>query len=101
MKEKERTIELRGKSEGDLQRILIEDQAKVQELVFKVSQNQLKDIREIRVLKKEIARINTFLHTNAVSENKESMEEPKAADAGASKKVFEPAEEEVDLAAKE
>ena len=37
---------------------------KLKTLEFKLSSNQVKNVREVRLLKKTIARINTLLQTN-------------------------------------
>lgn len=54
--------ELAKKEEKDLQEILIQQREKLRELRFKVSHGQLKNIREIRKSKKEIARVLTLLN---------------------------------------
>lgn len=52
---------LRTKDTESLLRERQERQTRLKELRFKVSTNQLKDVREIRELKRQIARINTIL----------------------------------------
>ncbi|MBI4435049.1 50S ribosomal protein L29 [Candidatus Uhrbacteria bacterium] len=52
---------LRTKSREILAQDLKEAQARLKELRFKLSSNQLKDVRELRELKRGIARINTIL----------------------------------------
>ena len=52
---------LRTKSEGILIKEMEEAQARLKELRFKLSSNQLKDVRELRELKRGIARIKTIL----------------------------------------
>lgn len=54
-------IKLKGISE--LQHLLLESRKKLDELMFKARQKQLKNIREIREVKKDIARILTVLKT--------------------------------------
>ena len=53
--------ELKLKTEKDLKQILNEFRDKSRELRFKDANKQLKNIREIRVVKKTIARILTLL----------------------------------------
>lgn len=54
--------ELNEKKEADLQKLLQENREKVRELRFKDSNKQLKNVRDIRNLKKDIARIQTVLN---------------------------------------
>jgi len=54
--------ELTTKTPAELKKLLVESQEKLRELRFKDSNKQLKNIRSIRVLKQEIARINTLLN---------------------------------------
>jgi large subunit ribosomal protein L29 len=61
MKLKEELKELKLKSVSDLQKLLASSREKLRDLNFKVSQNQLKNVREIRIIKKNIARILTLL----------------------------------------
>ena len=53
--------ELRQKVDGELQKILDENREKLRDMRFKIASKQLKNIREIRVVKKIIARIQTIL----------------------------------------
>jgi ribosomal protein L29 len=62
MKVKEELKELKLKSAKELNKILISSRAKLGELKFKVSQNQLKNIREIRSAKKKIAKLITLIN---------------------------------------
>jgi ribosomal protein L29 len=62
MKAKEELKELKLKSEAELQRLLASNREKLRDLRFKVSQNQFKNIREIRQLKKKIAKILTLIN---------------------------------------
>lgn len=57
---------LRAKNIEALTKELVETQTRLKELRFKVSTNQLKDVREIRELKRGIARINTILVQSAI-----------------------------------
>ncbi|MEK7619682.1 MAG: 50S ribosomal protein L29 [Patescibacteria group bacterium] len=52
---------LRAKKSEILVKEMGEAQARLKELRFKVSTNQLKDVREIRELKRGIARMKTIL----------------------------------------
>lgn len=52
---------LRAKNAETLMKEMGEAQARLKELHFKVSTNQLKDVREIRELKRTIARMKTIL----------------------------------------
>ena len=54
--------ELITKTKPELEKLLAESQEKLRELRFKDSNKQLKNVRSIRVLKQEIARINTLLN---------------------------------------
>jgi len=58
--------ELKNKSEGELQRLLAELREKTRDLRFKDSNRQLKDVREIREVKKEIAQVLTVLNNKEV-----------------------------------
>jgi len=53
--------EIKSKSANELDRLLLELKAKLDSLNFKVKQDQLKNVREIRVIKKDIAKILTVL----------------------------------------
>jgi len=54
--------ELKLKSENELQKMLEDMRDKLREQRFKVSQKQLKNIREIRQTKKTIAQILTIIN---------------------------------------
>ena len=54
--------ELTTKTPAELIKLLAESQEKLRDLRFKDSNKQLKNIRSIRVLKQDIARINTLLN---------------------------------------
>ncbi len=56
-------IELRKKSKGELQKILEDDREKLRQLRFDLSAGKVKNVREIRHIKKEIAQIMTLLKT--------------------------------------
>ena len=53
--------ELREKSDGELRTMLQEERERVRELRFKVSQDQHKDVRELREARKLVARILTII----------------------------------------
>lgn len=54
--------ELKNKSKEELEKIFNESCTKLQELRFKVANKQLKNVREIRDLRKTVARIKTLLN---------------------------------------
>ena len=54
--------ELQTKSESELHKILSQDREKVRELRFKDSNKQLKNVREIRTVKEQIAQVLTILN---------------------------------------
>ena len=56
-----KVIELRQKSRKELQRILFDKREKLRQLRFDLASGKVKNIREIRKIKKEIARILTLL----------------------------------------
>ena len=55
---------LKNKSHEDLSKDLKESREKLQGLKFELWGGKVKNVREIREVKKRIARINTFLNTN-------------------------------------
>lgn len=61
MKLKEELKELKLKNQTELQKILASSREKLRDLKFKASQNQLKNVREIRVIRKKIARILSLM----------------------------------------
>lgn len=58
---------LRSKTEQGLRKELEDAQAHLKQLVYKVSANQLKNVREIRKTRQIIARIETVLKEKAVA----------------------------------
>jgi large subunit ribosomal protein L29 len=54
-------VELRQKPKGELQRVLRDNQEKLRQLRFDLASGKIKNVREIRGVKKEIARILTLL----------------------------------------
>ena len=57
--------ELRQKSPKELQRVLEEDREKLRQLRFGLISGKVKNVREIRMLKKDIARILTIKKQHA------------------------------------
>ena len=55
--------EIKQKSEKDLQRDLIEIREKLRALKFDLSAGKVKNVREIRAIKKDIAKILTVLNS--------------------------------------
>jgi large subunit ribosomal protein L29 len=55
--------ELKKKSEADLHKVLSEKREELRELRFKDANKQLKNVREIRTLKKTIAQSLTLLNS--------------------------------------
>ncbi|MCK4453992.1 50S ribosomal protein L29 [Candidatus Parcubacteria bacterium] len=56
-----KTKELQRKSQSELQHILIEDREKLRQLRFDLASGKVKNVREIRKIKKEIAQALTIL----------------------------------------
>lgn len=52
---------LRKKSKAEIQGLLFENQGKLQNLYFSLSSGKIKNVREIRETKKDIARILTII----------------------------------------
>lgn len=69
--------EIRNKPVSELNHLLAESRKKLDDLNFKVSQNQLKNIREVRVVKKDIAKIMMALKESVQSEQKKAKAETK------------------------
>ena len=61
--------EIREKSDPELKRLLQSQKEKLRSLRFKVSQKQLKDVRQLREVKRDVARLNT--------ETKRRQQQPK------------------------
>jgi len=53
--------EIKNKSISELNHLLDEKRKKLDDLNFKVAQNQLKNVREVRIVKKDIAKILMIL----------------------------------------
>ena len=60
---------LRVKTKTELQELLQETQAELRVLRFKVSENQLKDVRAVREARQTIAQIQTLLSANTTENN--------------------------------
>lgn len=58
-----KAIELRKKSAAELHKVLAEQEAEVRSIRFG-SVSGTKNVKKVRELKKDIARIKTILHTN-------------------------------------
>jgi len=71
MKAREELKELKLKSETELNRLLVSSREKLRDLRFKVTQNQLKNIREVRTIRKKTAKILTILKQKKAT-NKEA-----------------------------
>jgi len=54
--------ELQTKSEAELRKILGQNREKLRELRFKDSNKQLKNIKEIKAVKKQVAHVLTILN---------------------------------------
>ncbi len=69
MKAREEFKELKLKSKSELTRLLSANRERLRDLRFKVSQNQLKNIREIRQVRRKITKILTLLNQKKVLKN--------------------------------
>ncbi len=58
---KMKVVELRKKSKTELRKLLQESGEKLRQLKFDLASGKIKNVREIRKIKKEIARILTLL----------------------------------------
>lgn len=61
--------ELQQKTKTELEKFLIENQTKLQQLRFELTTGKVKNIREIREIKKNIARIKTLLNKKIWQKN--------------------------------
>lgn len=66
-----KTNELREKSEKELKRLLVFEREKLRDLRFKVSQRQLKNLRAVRSIKRNVARLLTMLKEKKGEANSE------------------------------
>ena len=62
--------ELKNKSAKELQKILADSQHSLRELRFKISSDQLKNIREIRAVKRTVAKVLFLLNSKRETEVK-------------------------------
>jgi len=60
--------ELNKKTESELNRILKEEKGKLRDLIFDLSSGKVKNVREIRVIKKDIAQILTIFNARKKNE---------------------------------
>jgi ribosomal protein L29 len=56
--------ELKEKQPAEMQRLMTDNCLKLRDLNFKDANKQVKNVRELRVVKKTIARIKTLLKAN-------------------------------------
>jgi len=56
-----KTTELQQKSKSELQKILLDNREKLRQLRFDLAAGKVKNVREVRKVKKDIARILTLL----------------------------------------
>ena len=63
--------ELKTKPAKELHRLLASNREKMRDLRFKAANKQLKNIKEIQVVKKVIARILTLINDKRLNEAKE------------------------------
>ena len=56
-----KTTELQQKSKSELQKILSDNREKLRQLRFDLAAGKVKNVREVRKVKKDIARILTIL----------------------------------------
>jgi large subunit ribosomal protein L29 len=61
-----KTNELNQKSKDELQKILIDKREKLRQLKFDLAAGKVKNVREIRKIKREIAQILTFLNSKKI-----------------------------------
>ncbi len=54
--------ELTTKSENEITSLLLELKTKAHDLAVKIRLNQLKNTHELKVVKKDIARVMTYIH---------------------------------------
>ena len=59
--------DLRKKSKAELEKLLVSYQEKLQNLYFSLSSGKLKNVKEVRETKKDIARILTIIKQNSES----------------------------------
>ena len=67
-------IELSQKPKNELQTLLSEKRERLRQLRFNISSGKVKNVREIRMIKKDIARILTILKNRASTYGSEGEE---------------------------
>lgn len=67
--------DLRKKSEKELRLLLSENREKVRDLRFKLASRQLKDVRSLRKLKRQIAQVLTLLNQKKKSETSNNSQD--------------------------
>jgi len=65
-----RISEIRQRSKKELQKLLQELREKLRQLRFDLSSGKVKNVREIRIIKKDIARILTILNEQKIKNKK-------------------------------
>ena len=68
-----KTSELRQKSKSELQRLLQNNRERLRQLRFDLAAGKVKNVREIRQVKKDIARILTILNQKSNIKNQNVM----------------------------
>lgn len=61
--------ELKNKTKSELHQILAESRDELRELKFKVGERQLAQVRRVRALKKDIARVLTALNDKSPAQS--------------------------------
>ena len=56
-----KSVELRKKTKSQLDKLLLENQERLRKLRFDLASGKLKNVREIRYIRKDIARILTLI----------------------------------------
>lgn len=64
MRTKEKIKDFRKMRKEELLNVLSENQEKLRQLKFNLSEGKVKNVREIRMLKKDIARMKTILKSS-------------------------------------
>ncbi|MBI2482768.1 50S ribosomal protein L29 [Candidatus Uhrbacteria bacterium] len=69
---------LRSKTREELERLLAEQRLQLEELRFRASARELKNIHELRAVRRTIARILTVLHSPAAKSSSGAARTPRA-----------------------
>jgi large subunit ribosomal protein L29 len=64
--------ELRQRNQKELERLLIREREKLRQLRFDLASGKVKNIRKIREVKKDIARILTILNEKSKTKNQKT-----------------------------